>query len=171
LTQEFGFLTVVGMFDAEDAISIIEVVELPPAPRKGLVVVTCMDSRLDVFQMLGLEIGDAHILRNAGGRVTDDTLRSLVLSMHMMNTREVFVIHHTGCGLHRVTNEMLQGRVSEVTGEDASHVDFLPFDDVIASVREDARRVRDLPLLPDGVTVTGAVYDVHTGTLYRVKAL
>jgi carbonic anhydrase len=159
------------VFDAEDAISIIEVPELPPAPRKGMVVVTCMDSRLDVFSMLNLAIGDAHILRNAGGRVTDDTLRSLVLSMHMMNTREVFVIHHTGCGLHRVSNNALQARVTENTGEDASSLDFLPFDDVIESVREDAQRVRDLPLLPEGITVTGAVYDVHSGTLYRVKQL
>ncbi len=160
-----------AMFDADDAISIIEVVELPPAPRKGLVVVTCMDSRLDVFQMLNLEIGDAHILRNAGGRVTDDILRSLVLSMHMMDTREVFVIHHTSCGLHRVTNEALWARVGAATGEDASGIDFLPFEDVIASVREDAKRLRDLPLLPAGVTVTGAVYDVHSGTLYRVAPL
>ena len=81
------------------------------------------------------------------------------------------MIHHTGCGLHRVTNEALQARVAEATGEDAGSVDFLPFDDVIASVREDARRVRELPLLPDGITVTGAVYDVHSGTLYRVKEL
>lgn len=159
------------MFDADDAISIIEVVELPPAPRKGLVVITCMDSRLDVFQMLNLEIGDAHILRNAGGRVTDDTLRSLVLSMHMMDTREVFVIHHTSCGLHRVTNEALWERVGDATGEDASSIDFLPFEDVIASVREDAKRLLDLPLLPEGVTVTGAVYDVHSGTLYRVTPI
>lgn len=155
------------MIDGE-AISTIPVLDLPPAPRKGLVVVTCMDSRLDVFRMLGLDIGDAHILRNAGGRVTDDTLRSLVLSMHMMATREVFVIHHTGCGLHRVSNQSLHDRVFEATGEDATSLDFLPFDDLVSSVAEDVERVRTLPLLPAGITVTGAVYDVHTGTLHRV---
>lgn len=151
-----------------EAITTIPVLDLPPAPRKGLVVVTCMDSRLDVFRMLDLDIGDAHILRNAGGRVTDDTLRSLVLSMHLMATREVFVIHHTGCGLHRVSNASLQEHVLAATGEDASHVDFLPFDDLVASVGEDVARVRSLPLLPAGITVTGAIYDVHTGTLHRV---
>jgi carbonic anhydrase len=151
-----------------EAITTIPVLDLPPAPRKGLVVVTCMDSRLDVFRMLDLDIGDAHILRNAGGRVTDDTLRSLVLSMHLMATREVFVIHHTGCGLHRVSNESLRSKVHSATGEDASHLDFLPFDDLLASVAEDVERVRSLPLLPDGIVVTGAVYDVHTGTLHRV---
>ena len=151
-----------------EAISTIPVLDLPPAPRKGLVVVTCMDSRLDVFRMLDLDIGDAHILRNAGGRVTDDTLRSLVLSMHMMATREVFVIHHTGCGLHRVSNESLHERVLEATGQDAGGLDFLPFDDLVSSVAEDVDRVRSLPLLPSGITVTGAVYDVHTGTLHRV---
>lgn len=155
------------MFDGE-AIATIPVLDLPPAPRKGLVVVTCMDSRLDVFRMLDLDIGDAHILRNAGGRVTDDTLRSLVLSMHLMATREVFVIHHTGCGLHRVSNLSLQQHVAVATGQDATHVDFLPFDDLMTSVRDDVARVRELPLLPVGITVTGAIYDVHTGTLHRV---
>jgi len=155
------------MFDGEE-ISTIPVVDLPPAPRKGLVVVTCMDSRLDVFRMLDLEIGDAHILRNAGGRVTEDTLRSLVLSMHLMHTRSVFVIHHTSCGLHRLTNEALHSRVRAATGQDATHLDFLPFDDLAISVSEDVERVRSLPLLPEGISVTGAVYDVHTGTLHRV---
>jgi len=157
----------VVVFDGED-VATIPVLDLPPAPRKGLVVVTCMDSRLDVFRMLDLEIGDAHVLRNAGGRVTDDTLRSLVLSMHLMGTREVFVIHHTGCGLQRVTNAALQEHVGAATGQDATHVDFLPFDDLVVSVRDDVARVRTLPLLPAGITVTGAVYDVHTGTLHRV---
>lgn len=156
------------MFDG-DQINTIPVLDLPPAPRKGLVVITCMDSRLDVFRMLDLEIGDAHILRNAGGRVTDDTLRSLILSMHAMNTREVFVIHHTGCGLQSVSNDALQAQVHEATGEDATHVDFLPFADLAESVREDVGRLRTLPLLPTGITVTGAVYDVHTGTLHRIN--
>ena len=156
------------VFDG-DEINTIPVLDLPPAPRKALVVITCMDSRLDVFRMLDLEIGDAHILRNAGGRVTDDTLRSLILSMHAMNTREVFVIHHTGCGLHRVTNESLQARVYEATGEDATSIDFLPFDDIAESVREDVERLRTLPLLPTDITLTGAVYDVHTGTLHRIQ--
>jgi carbonic anhydrase len=156
------------MFEDSVAMTTVPVLDLPPAPRKGMVVVTCMDSRLDVFRMLDLEIGDAHILRNAGGRVTDDTLRSLMLSMHTMHTREVFVIHHTGCGLHNVTNEALHHQIAEATGQDATAVDFLPFSDILESVADDVARVLGLPLLPAGISVSGAVYDVHTGELHRV---
>ncbi|CAB4737636.1 unannotated protein [freshwater metagenome] len=167
LTSTGRFHIVPPMYGGGE-INTIPVLDLPPAPRKRLVVITCMDSRLDVFRMLDLEIGDAHILRNAGGRVTDDTLRSLILSMHVMNTNEVFVIHHTGCGLHRVTNADLQSRVGLATGQDAAHIDFLPFDDLVDSVLGDVERLRTLPLLPIGITLHGAIYDVHTGTLHRV---
>lgn len=144
------------------------VIDLPPAPRKGLVVITCMDSRLDVFAMLHLEIGDAHVLRNAGGRVTEDTLRSLIISMYSMNTREVYVIHHTNCGLYNVENSVMQQSVRDATGQDASHLDFLPFSDLADSVRQDVARVLELPLLPSGIEVHGAIYDVETGNLNRV---
>jgi len=97
---------------------------LSAAPTRHLVVVTCMDARLDLFRLLGLEIGDAHILRNAGGRVTDDVLRSLTLSNHWLGTREVVVIHHTGCGLFGVHNDEIHARVHDATGADASSIDF-----------------------------------------------
>jgi carbonic anhydrase len=142
---------------------------LSAAPTRRLAVVTCMDARLDLFRLLGLDIGDSHIIRNAGGRVTEDIVRSLVLSSHMLGTREVLVIHHTGCGLHGVTNAQISERVARATGADATHIDFLPFDDVNCSVACDVAAVRECKLLPHDMVVWGAVYDVATGTLSRVQ--
>lgn len=131
-------------------------------------VVACMDARLDLFRLLGLDIGDAHILRNAGGRVTDDVIRSLVLSSNVLGTREVVIIHHTECGLHGRANAELQAEISARTGARCDGIEFLPFDDVVDSVREDIARIRDNPLLPSIVSVWGAVYDVGTGELRPV---
>ena len=141
--------------------------ELTAAPTRSIVVLTCMDARLDLFRMLGLEIGDSHILRNAGGRVTDDALRSLMLSAHWLGTREFAVIHHTGCGLHGVTNEQIADKVAAATGV-RPDVDFLPFDDVEASVRHDVERIRRCQTLPAESVVWGAIYDVHAGRLIPV---
>lgn len=140
---------------------------LTAAPSRRLVVLTCMDARLDLFRLLGLEIGDAHLLRNAGGRATDDAIRSMVLSSHWLGTREFVIVHHTGCGLHGVTNEEICDRVEDAVGLRPS-IDFYPFNDVEQSVREDVRRVRECPLLPSDALVWGAVYDVHTGALTEV---
>ncbi|HEX5614933.1 MAG TPA: carbonic anhydrase, partial [Acidimicrobiia bacterium] len=137
-------------------------------PARHLVVLACMDARLDLFRLLGLEIGDAHILRNAGGRVTDDMIRSLVLSSTALGTREIVVIHHTGCGLHQRTDDELRVAVTERTGADASGMVFFPFDDVARSVRDDVAALRAHPLLPD-MTVWGGVYDVATGHLDVVE--
>jgi len=134
------------------------------APGRHLVVLACMDARLDLFRLLGLEIGDAHILRNAGGRATNDMIRSLVLSSTALGTREIVVIHHTGCGLHQRTDADLRAAVAERTGADASTISFHPFDDVAQSVRDDVAVLRGHPLLPD-MTVWGGVYDVATGHL------
>src|SRR5690606_42035714 len=94
---------------------------LSASPVRHIVVVTCMDARLDLFRLLGLELGDSHILRNAGGRVTDDVIRSLVLSSHWLGTREVLVIHHTACGLFGVSNDEICERVASDTGNHADH--------------------------------------------------
>ena len=142
---------------------------LTAAPVRHLTVLTCMDARLDLFRLLGLEIGDAHLLRNAGGRATDDALRSLVLSAHALGTREYVVIHHTGCGLHGTSNARIRSAVAEATGADASGIDFLPFDDEDDSVREDVARIRACTLLPADATVWGAVYEVETGHLRLVE--
>ena len=137
------------------------------APTRHLVVLTCMDARLDLFRLLGLSVGDSHILRNAGGRATDDAIRSLILSSHLLGTREFIVIHHTGCGLHQITNETISDFVEEATGTRPS-IDFAPFDDVEVSVAIDVERIRTCPLLPTDAVVWGAVYDVHTGTLSEI---
>ena len=140
---------------------------LTAAPTRGVVVLTCMDARLDLFRLLGLNVGDSHILRNAGGRATDDAIRSLMLSSHWLGTREFVVIHHTGCGLHGVTNNEIADRIEAATGH-RPDTDFLPFDDVEASVRADVERLRTWPGLPHGAVVWGAVYDVHIGQLRTV---
>jgi carbonic anhydrase len=133
--------------------------ELPREPRRRLAVVTCMDARIDPLAALGLELGDAHVLRNAGAIVTDDVLRSLALSHAVLGTREALVVGHTGCGLHGASNEELCAAVG------VSAVDFLPFADLDESVREGVRRIRESPLLPDAFGASGYVYDVSTGRL------
>lgn len=129
----------------------------PPQPARHLAIITCMDARLDLFRALGLTVGDAHILRNAGGRVSDDAIRSVVISVHLLGTREVGVIHHTKCGLEGITDEA----IAERTG--VRGVAFLPFDDVETSVRGDVEVLRTSGHLPTGVVTWGAVYDVDTG--------
>lgn len=130
-----------------------------PVPARHLVILTCMDARLDLFRALGLEVGDAHLLRNAGGRATDDAIRSLVVSTHMLATREIGVIHHTNCGMEGMTDS----DASAKTG--VAGMQFLGFESVEASVSEDVEKIRGCGHLPSDVVVWGAVYDVDTGAL------
>lgn len=141
---------------------------LPIKPKTRVAIVTCMDSRLHVAQALGLALGDAHILRNAGGRVTDDMIRSLVISQQQMGTREIVVLHHTDCGAQTFNNEDFQEHLKCELGVDVSGQDFLPFQDVEESVREDIKLFRECPLIPDDVIISGAVYDVDTGRMIEV---
>lgn len=141
---------------------------LPIKPKTRVAIVTCMDSRLHVAQALGLALGDAHILRNAGGRVTDDMIRSLVISQQQMGTREIVVLHHTDCGAQTFNNEDFQEHLKCELGVDVSGQDFLPFQDVEESVREDIKLLRECPLIPDNVIISGAVYDVDTGRMIEV---
>ena len=141
---------------------------LPIKPKTKVAIVTCMDSRLHVAQALGLALGDAHILRNAGGRVTEDMIRSLVISQQQMGTREIVVLHHTDCGAQTFQNESFQEHLKHELGIDVSGQDFLPFQDVEESVREDMRLLRESPLIPDDVAISGAVYDVDTGSMREV---
>jgi len=138
--------------------------DLPMPPGRHFVVVTCMDARLDPAKFLGLDEGDAHVIRNAGGVVSDDALRSLIISHHLLGTQEAVVIGHTDCGMLTFTNDDLRGRL----GPDAAEIDFLPFPDVAQRVRESVSRVHDSSLLPDSFTATGFVYDVHSGKLDAV---
>ena len=135
--------------------------DLPIPPGRSLAVVTCMDARLDPAQFLGLDLGDAHVIRNAGGLVSDDALRSLVISHHLLGTREAVVIAHTGCGMLTFTNDDLRERL----GPEAESVDFLPFGDLEGSVRASIRKIEESPLLPDSFRATGFVYEVETGRL------
>jgi carbonic anhydrase len=134
----------------------------PPARR--LAVVTCMDARLDPARFLGLEEGDAHVIRNAGGLVTDDALRSLVISHWELGTEEVFVIAHTECGLLTLDADELREKIGLSAGE----VDFQPFRDLDASVRESLQRVEKTKLLPASFGARGFVYDVRSGRLREV---
>ena len=137
-------------------------------PKTKVAIVTCMDSRLHVAPALGLALGDAHILRNAGGRVTEDMIRSLVISQQQMGTREIVVLHHTDCGAQTFNNEDFQEPLKCELGVDVSGQDFLPFQDIDESVREDMKLLRECPLIPDDVIISGAVYDVDTGSMREI---
>lgn len=129
-----------------------------PRPSRRLAVVTCMDARIDVFAVLGLHLGDAHVIRNAGGRVTDDVVRSLALSSHVLGVETVVVMQHTKCGLAGVTDEELQA----LTGADLG---FFPIDDHTAALREDIQLLADTSYLGPIKVLAGFVYDVESGEI------
>jgi carbonic anhydrase len=141
---------------------------LPMPPGRRLAVLACMDARLDPARVLGLELGDAHVIRNAGGRASDDAIRSLIISSRLLNTGEFVVIHHTDCGMLTFSNEDLQGKLAADTGADASGIDFLPFKDLEKSVRTDVGRIRESPFISKELPVSGFIYDVATGRLKEV---
>jgi carbonic anhydrase len=142
--------------------------DLPIPPGKQVAVVACMDARMIPTRALGLDEGDAHVIRNAGGS-SRDALRSLVISEQLLGTKEVLVIHHTDCGMLTFSNEDLYAKVREDLGADASDIDFLPFPDLEQSVRDDVQFLKDSPLIPDDVSVRGFVYDVKTGKVTEVN--
>jgi carbonic anhydrase len=138
-------------------------------PSRQLAIVTCMDSRLDVFAALGLGAGEAHVLRNAGGVVTDDTIRSLAISQRRLGTREVMLIHHTDCGMQKLTDDGFRDELREETGV-APAFAIESFSDVDASVRQSILRVRRSEFVPHRSAVRGFVYDVDTHRLREVEA-
>ena len=138
----------------------------PVAPARKVAVVACMDSRMPLFGMLGLAIGDAHVIRNAGGVITEDTLRSLTISQHVLGTRAVVLVHHTDCGLQKATDDELADLVERTTGHRPPW-QARTFTDVEADVRESAQRIRETPYLLS-TEVRGTVYDVATGRLREV---
>jgi carbonic anhydrase len=142
--------------------------DLPTPPRLKLAIVTCMDSRILPSRAFGLQEGDAHIIRNAGGRA-QDALRSLVISQRLLGTNEIAVIHHTECGSLTFSNRDLHARVKQDLGADATDIDFLPFSDLEDSVREDVSFLVSSPLIPANVIIRGFIYDVHTGRLKEVR--
>ncbi len=143
--------------------------DLPTPPARHVAILTCMDARLDPAKFLGLQEGDAHVIRNAGGRASADALRSLVISERLLGTREVVVIHHTDCGMLTFRNEELRDQIKRELGADASGIDFLPFRDLEESVREDVATLRSSPLIPRDILISGFVYDVRTGRLREIR--
>jgi carbonic anhydrase len=131
-------------------------------PSRHLAVVTCMDARIDVFAVLGLHLGEAHVIRNAGGRVTEDVLRSLALSSGVLGVDAAVVMQHTKCGLKGVSDAQLR----EITG--AADLGFLPIDDHAAALREDVERLAQTPYLSRLRLIAGVVYDVESGRLNDV---
>jgi carbonic anhydrase len=137
-------------------------------PQRHLAIVTCMDSRLDVFAALGLGNGEAHILRNAGGIITDDVIRSLAISQRRLGTREVMLIHHTDCGMQKITDDGFRMELQETTGI-APAFAIESFKDVEEDVRQSIRRVRSTPFLLHRDVVRGFVYDVDSHLLREVE--
>jgi carbonic anhydrase len=159
---------------------------LPPA--RGFAILTCMDARLDPAKYAGLAEGDAHVIRNAGGRASDDAIRSLVISYKLLGTKEFFVIHHTDCGMQFFTNEVIRGLLANsletaaLTSEGfkdvgkgpgstaAEFVEFLTIKDQAESVLADVTRIRTSPLVPKSIPIYGYIYDVKSGKLIEVPS-
>lgn len=138
-------------------------------PARALAIVTCMDSRLNVFAALGLRDGDAHVLRNAGGVITDDAIRSLAISQRLLGTREIMLVHHTDCGMQKLTDDGFRAELQAATGV-APAFAIESFTDLDADVRQSIRRVRRSPFLLHTDEVRGFVYDVDTHRLREVGA-
>ena len=139
------------------------------APKRHLAIVACMDSRMDIFQMLGLAHGDAHIIRNAGGVVTDDVIRSLVVSQRLLNTQEVILIHHTNCGLQTISDDGFKKQIEDDCGIRPSWA-IEAFTDPYDSVRQSMNRLGHSPFVIFKDNIRGFVYDVETGQLLEVDS-
>jgi carbonic anhydrase len=155
-------------------------------PKRRFAILTCMDARLDPAKFAGLAEGDAHVIRNAGGRASDDAIRSLVISYKLLGTREWFVIHHTDCGMETFTNEIIRDLLAnslepaKFDGQNwhdvgkgpgsraGEYMDFLPFCNLEQSVIDDVERIRTHPLVPGYITIYGFIYDVKSGRLIEV---
>jgi carbonic anhydrase len=137
-------------------------------PRRRLAIVACMDSRLDIFAALGLKPGEAHVLRNAGGVVTDDVIRSLAVSQRRLGTEEIVLIHHTDCGMQTVTDDGFRAELQQATGIAPSFA-IESFTDLDANVRQSIERIKHSPFLLHRDKVRGFVYDVDTGALREVR--
>src|SRR6202163_1405263 len=146
-----------------------ELRKLTPRPERKLPVLTCMDTRLSI-RTLGLKTGDAHVIRNAGGIVTEDTLRSLVVSHYLLGTEEIMVINHTDCGLMHTSEQDLRSRIQNRTGTAAvAPASFYTFQNIEENVRHQLQKLRAYPWIPEKLIVRGFVYDVTSGLLREVK--
>jgi carbonic anhydrase len=142
-------------------------VDLPLPPAKGVAVVACMDARLDVHKILGIEEGDAHVIRNAGGVITDDEIRSLAISQRLLGTTEIILIHHTDCGMLTFSDDELKQQIQEDVGI-KPHFSMEAFSDLEEDVRQSIARIQASPFVPNKESVRGFVYEVETGKLREV---
>jgi carbonic anhydrase len=142
--------------------------DLPLPPGKRIAVVACMDARLNPYGLLGLNEGDAHVIRNAGGVVTDDEIRSLSISQRLLGTEEIILIHHTDCGMLTFTDDQFRDQLEIDTGA-APEWDANCFDDLEGDVRASIARIRSSPFIPKKDSIRGFVYDVHTGRLNEIE--
>jgi carbonic anhydrase len=160
--------------------------DLPMPPGRHFAILTCMDARLDPAKYAGLSEGDAHVIRNAGGRASDDAIRSLVISYKLLGTKEWFVIHHTDCGMETFTDEIMRDLLAsslktasvDANGwhdccegggsHEAKHISWLTISDLAQSVVEDVIRIKNHPLVSSDIPVYGYIYDVKTGGLVEV---
>ena len=141
--------------------------DLPLPPARGVAVLACMDARIDVHKMLGLNEGDAHVIRNAGGAVTDDAIRSLAISQRLLGTDEVILIHHTDCGMLTFTDDQVKKQIESETGIRPPFA-LEAFSDLDDDVRQSIARIKASPFVPNKSNIRGFVYDVRTGRLNEV---
>ena len=154
--------------NADDYAASFDKADLPLAPGRKVAVVACMDARLNPYGVLGLREGDAHVIRNAGGVVTDDAIRSLAISQHLLGTEEVILIHHTGCGMLTFSDEDFTSKLEQDAGERPDWP-VETFGDLDEDVRESIARVRTSPFVPRKDSVRGFVYEIETGRLREVS--
>ena len=153
--------------NAEEYAASFDKGELPLPPAKGVAVVACMDARLIPTKVLGLEEGDAHVIRNAGGVVTDDEIRSLAISQRLLGTEEIVLIHHTDCGMLTFTDEQFAQKLEDETGQ-APEWSANAFPDLDGDVRDSIDRIKSSPFIPNKDSIRGFVYEVETGKLREV---
>ena len=139
--------------------------ELTGEARRGLAIITCMDSRIDPLRIVGMQPGDAKILRNAGARVTEDVLRTLVLATHLLNVSRVLVMPHTDCRMASGTEDEIHAAIKERSGVDTRGIEIRTVKDQVAALNADLVRIKSFPLLPKDISVTGGIYDVKSGRL------
>ncbi len=142
--------------------------KLPALPSRHLAILACMDARLAVGQLAGVKAGEAHIIRNAGGIATEDAVRSLIISNELLGTKEFVVINHTDCGMLKFKDCDLQRKLEDKYGRDASGIKFHAFSNLEESVRRQVETIKNHPLIPRDIPVTGFIYQVETGLLQRV---
>ena len=142
--------------------------DLTGQARRGLAIITCMDSRIDPLRIVGMKAGDAKILRNAGARVTEDVLRTLILATHLLNVDRVLVMPHTDCKMASGSEEQIHAAIYEKSGIDTRSIEIRTVTDQIAALKSDLVRIEQFPLLPKEISIVGAIYDVKSGSLSKI---